>query len=61
VPAPSEADVAAVARRITGAGESERVRLFHLGRWSERVLDWAMSHPGFKTQLFRLVDVLPAA
>src|SRR5207247_1188649 len=39
---------------------SERVHLFHLGRWSERVLDWAMSHPGFKTQLFRFVDVFPA-
>ena len=49
-----------LARRITEAGASERARVFHLGRWSERVLDWAMSHPGFKTQLFRLVDVLPA-
>lgn len=24
------------------------------------MLDWAMAHPGFKTQLFRLVDVFPA-
>src|SRR5437764_822037 len=28
--------------------------------WSERMLDWAMSRPPFKTQLFRFVDVFPA-
>jgi RHH-type proline utilization regulon transcriptional repressor/proline dehydrogenase/delta 1-pyrroline-5-carboxylate dehydrogenase len=57
---PSERDVQDLARHITEAGASERARLFRLGRWSERVLDWAMSHPRFKTQLFRLIDVLPA-
>src|SRR6059036_3601609 len=55
-----EHEVQALARQIAAAGASERVHLFHLGRWSERVLDWAMSHPGFKTQLFRFVDVFPA-
>ena len=54
-----ERDVQAIAREIAAAGASERANLFHLGRWSERVLDWAMSHPGFKTQLFRFVDVFP--
>src|SRR5437016_7210141 len=54
-----EPEVQALARQIAAAGAIERVRLFHLGRWSERVLDWAMSHPGFKTQLFRFVDVFP--
>ncbi len=28
--------------------------------WSERMLGWAMSHPSFRTQLFRFVDVFPA-
>src|SRR4051794_33703570 len=28
--------------------------------WSERMLDWAMARPAFKTQLFRFVDVFPA-
>src|SRR5260221_4005628 len=28
--------------------------------WSDRMLAWAMSHPSFKTQLFRFVDVFPA-
>src|SRR5207249_3314694 len=55
-----EHEVQALARQIAAAGASERVHLFHLGRWTERVLDWAMSHPGFKTQLFRFVDVFPA-
>src|SRR6058998_2638436 len=55
-----EHEVQALARQIAAAGASERVHLFHLGRWSERVLDWAMSHPAFKTQLFRFVDVFPA-
>src|SRR5262245_50314754 len=54
-----EHDVQALAREIAAAGASERAHLFHLGRWSERVLDWAMSHPSFKTQLFRFVDVFP--
>src|SRR5437016_7767391 len=55
-----EPEVQALARQIAAAGAIERVRLFHLGRWSECVLDWAMSHPGFKTELFRFVDVFPA-
>src|SRR3989442_2521795 len=55
-----EHEVQALARQIAAAGASERVHLFHLGRWSERVLDWVMAHPGFKTQLFRFVDVFPA-
>src|SRR5438034_254429 len=55
-----EHEVQALARQIAAAGASERAHLFHLGRWSERVLDWALSHPGFKTELFRFVDVFPA-
>src|SRR5580765_6194379 len=55
-----ERDVQTLAREIAAAGGSERAGVFHLGRWSERVLDWAMSHPRFKTQLFRFVDVFPA-
>jgi RHH-type transcriptional regulator, proline utilization regulon repressor / proline dehydrogenase / delta 1-pyrroline-5-carboxylate dehydrogenase len=55
-----EHEVQAVARRIAEAGVSERSRLFHLSRWTERTLDWALAHPQFKTQLFRFVDVFPA-
>jgi RHH-type proline utilization regulon transcriptional repressor/proline dehydrogenase/delta 1-pyrroline-5-carboxylate dehydrogenase len=56
----SDAEVRAVARRLAEGGAGARAGAFHLGWWSEQVLGWAMSHPDFKTQLFRLVDVLPA-
>src|ERR1051325_4803400 len=57
---PLEREVQAIARGIAEAGASERAQLFHLGRWSERILDWALANPEFKTQLFRFVDVFPA-
>src|SRR5207249_9198859 len=57
---PAEDEVQPLARAIAAAGSERGARVFHLGRWSERVLDWAMSHPHFKTQLFRFVDVFPA-
>ena len=55
-----EHDVQALARQIAGAAGSEQPRIYHLGWWSERLLEWAMAHPRFKTQLFRFVDVFPA-
>jgi RHH-type proline utilization regulon transcriptional repressor/proline dehydrogenase/delta 1-pyrroline-5-carboxylate dehydrogenase len=59
--APSlETEVAGLARRIAELGADERTRVFQMSWWSERMLDWAMSHPSFKTQLFRFVDVFPA-
>ena len=29
-------------------------------RWDEKILDWAMSNPGLRVQLFRLIDTIPA-
>src|SRR5207237_2449544 len=55
-----ERDVQALARRITEAAGSEQPRVYHLGWWSERLLEWAMAHPRFRTQLFRFVHVFPA-
>jgi RHH-type proline utilization regulon transcriptional repressor/proline dehydrogenase/delta 1-pyrroline-5-carboxylate dehydrogenase len=55
-----ETEVAGLARRIAELGADERTRVFQMSWWSERMLDWAMSHPSFKTQLFRFVDVFPA-
>jgi RHH-type proline utilization regulon transcriptional repressor/proline dehydrogenase/delta 1-pyrroline-5-carboxylate dehydrogenase len=54
--------VTALARRLAelGAGSGHRGRVVRSGWWSERMLEWAMSHPSFKTQLFRFVDVFPA-
>src|SRR5438874_10013125 len=57
---PSDEDVSALARRIAELGSGERSKVFRMSWWSERMLDWAMSRPAFKTQLFRFVDVFPA-
>ena len=57
---PSDADVTALARRIAELGAGQRSKVFRMSWWSERMLDWAMARPGFKTQLFRFVDVFPA-
>src|SRR5690606_29909708 len=37
-----------------------RGRVFRSSWWSDRMLSWAMSHPSFRTALFRFVDVFPA-
>src|SRR5438067_4489703 len=55
-----ENEVGALARRIAELGEGQRSRIVQSSWWSERMLEWAMSHPSFKTQLFRFVDVFPA-
>ncbi len=55
-----DADISALAREIADLGAGKRSRLFKVAWWSERLLDRAMSNPGFKTNLFRFVDVFPA-
>ncbi|HLI73221.1 MAG TPA: proline dehydrogenase family protein [Acidimicrobiales bacterium] len=60
MPADLEADVAALVGQITELSERHRSRLASASWWNDRMLDWAISHPSFKTQLFRFVDVFPA-
>jgi RHH-type transcriptional regulator, proline utilization regulon repressor / proline dehydrogenase / delta 1-pyrroline-5-carboxylate dehydrogenase len=55
-----EADVQALARRIAEGGRREHARVYRMSWWTDRMLEWAMRHPEFKTQLFRFVDVFPA-
>ena len=55
-----DADVTALAKRIAELGSGEQARVYRMSWWSDRMLGWAMSHPSFKTQLFRFVDVFPA-
>ena len=57
---PPDSEVGALARRIAELGAGEKARVYNMSWWSERMLGWAMSHPSFKTQLFRFVDVFPA-
>ena len=50
----------AVARQLAELAGKQRSGLVESSWWTERMLEWAMSHPSFKTQLFRFVDVFPA-
>ncbi|MGH9013288.1 MAG: proline dehydrogenase family protein [Acidimicrobiia bacterium] len=55
-----EREVQRLAREIASGGKGEHARVFRLSRWTDRMLDWAMGHAAFKTQLFRFVDVFPS-
>src|SRR5262245_63419891 len=55
-----ERDTVALARRLATLGGDDRGGGRSGSWWSERVMDWAMARPAFKTQLFRFVDVFPA-
>jgi RHH-type proline utilization regulon transcriptional repressor/proline dehydrogenase/delta 1-pyrroline-5-carboxylate dehydrogenase len=55
-----EVEVQALARRIAEGGRREQARVYRMSWWTDRMLEWAMRHPEFKTQLFRFVDVFPA-
>ncbi len=55
-----DGEVTSLALRIADLGEGEKASVYRMSWWSDRMLGWAMSHPSFKTQLFRFVDVFPA-
>jgi len=59
---PLDTRVTGLARRLADLGSEagSRSGVVQASWWSERMLEWAMSHPSFKTQLFRFVDVFPA-
>ncbi|HEX6596071.1 MAG TPA: proline dehydrogenase family protein, partial [Acidimicrobiales bacterium] len=59
---PLDARVTTLARRLADLGSEAGSKggVVQGSWWSERMLEWAMSHPSFKTQLFRFVDVFPA-
>ena len=60
MPSGLDARVTALARRLARIGSGDRAPVVQASWWSERMLEFAMSHPSFKTQLFRFVDVFPA-
>jgi RHH-type transcriptional regulator, proline utilization regulon repressor / proline dehydrogenase / delta 1-pyrroline-5-carboxylate dehydrogenase len=53
-------EVTILAKRIADMGAGQQAKVYRMSWWSDRMLGWAMSHPSFKTQLFRFVDVMPA-
>ena len=44
----------------TGEKRSLWAKLSDQMRWDDKLLDWAMSNPGLRVQLFRFIDCLPA-
>ncbi|MEA2827708.1 MAG: RHH-type transcriptional regulator, proline utilization regulon repressor / proline dehydrogenase [Actinomycetota bacterium] len=55
-----DSTAAAVAHQLAQLAGNHKSGVVQSSRWTERMLEWAMSHPSFKTQLFRFVDVFPA-
>ena len=53
-------EVSGLARTLAELGAGEKAKVYAMSWWSEQMLGWAMTHPSFKTQLFRFVDVFPA-
>jgi len=47
-------------RELFAGISGETPSLSNKQRWTGKVMEWAMEHESFKTQLFRFVDVLPA-
>jgi RHH-type proline utilization regulon transcriptional repressor/proline dehydrogenase/delta 1-pyrroline-5-carboxylate dehydrogenase len=58
-----EAKTQEIAKQVLAATQENRSFLGALRdqmRWDDKLLDWAMSNPGLRVQLFRFIDTLPA-
>lgn len=58
-----EAKTQEIAKQLLGATQEKRsffAQLQDQMRWDDKILDWAMSNPGLRVQLFRFIDCLPA-
>ena len=57
---PWEREVQELGRKIFDAVGEEKPSVFRKDYWSGKVIDWCMENQAFKTQMFRLIDVLPS-
>ncbi len=60
---PYEAKTQEIARELLAATQEKRSffdRVRDQMRWDDKLLDWTMSNPGLRVQLFRFIDCLPA-
>jgi len=58
-----ESQTQAIAKQLLAAqGEKRSIfaQMRDQMRWDDKLLDWAMSNPGLRVQLFRFIDCLPA-
>lgn len=54
-----EPKIVAFGRDIFSAIGQEQPTTFNKAYWSGRIMEWSMTRPDFKVNMFRLVDVLP--
>jgi len=60
---PYEAKTQEIARELLSQMQEKRsffAQMRDQMRWDDKLLDWAMSNPGLRVQLFRFIDCLPA-
>ncbi|MGC9505543.1 L-glutamate gamma-semialdehyde dehydrogenase [Baaleninema sp.] len=60
---PYEARTQEIARELLAATREKGsffAKMRDRMRWDDKLLDWAMSNPGLRVQLFRFIDCLPA-
>ncbi len=58
-----ETQTQAIAKELISATRQKRSLLAQVRdqmRWDDKLMDWAMSNPGLRFQLFRFIDCLPA-
>ena len=58
-----EAKTQEIAKELLAATQEKRSFLSQLQeqmRWDDKLLNWTMSNPGLRVQLFRFIDCLPA-
>jgi len=58
-----ESETQAIARELLSATQEKRSLLSQVRdqmRWDDKLLDWTMSNPGLRVQMFRFIDCLPA-
>lgn len=54
-----ESEITAFGRKIFEAIGEESPSTFNKNYWTGRIMEWSMTKPDFKINMFRLVDVLP--
>lgn len=56
---PSEQEIIEFGRSVFKAIGQEQPSTFNKNFWTGKIMEWSMSKPEFKVNMFRLVDVLP--
>ncbi|MEB3213222.1 MAG: proline dehydrogenase family protein, partial [Leptolyngbyaceae bacterium] len=58
-----ETETLAIARQLLSATQEKKNFLAQMRdqmRWDDKLLDWTMSNPGLRVQMFRFIDCLPS-